>query len=127
MPLTIGTDRFEADLPSRNVARFVQPLSHQLSVDAPVGLISGLLEPVGTPRVRAGGPALRFPPPPAERSAGGSRTTVARQVVPGAPVESPASPAPLAEGGSVPAAAEPVIALSPVAPPLTRAAPPADL
>jgi hypothetical protein len=72
MPLTFGTDSFEAELPTRDRTRFVGPLAHAVSPEAPAGVIAGLIEPVVPPR-----PAVRNDGPPltvAARPAPGART-----------------------------------------------------
>ena len=74
--LAIATDRFEAELPSRQSTRFLGPLGHDVSADGPIGVISGVLEPAGPPRTGDGpGINLAVPGGPPGPQPGGTGLT----------------------------------------------------
>ena len=65
-------DAFAASLTSWRDPRFLAPLGHVVSSDAPSGVIHRLVEPAGVPDGRADGPSLPLAArPPAPRRAGG--------------------------------------------------------
>jgi hypothetical protein len=114
--LTIATDRFEAELPSRQTTPLLAPLGHDVVGDGPAGVIGGLLTPLGTPQPSDGGVDLavaRKAPP-----AGAGRATPSQWVA--QRITSGDEPAPTAATGDDPPAPAPPAPLGQQTPPVWR-------
>ena len=113
-------DAFAASLTSWRDPRFLAPLGHVVSSDAPSGVIHRLVEPAGVPDGRADGPSLPLAArPPAPRRAGGvvQRLLAAFGGDDPQPAVSAMQPSEATSGDVAPVDVAPVDAAPPLLPP----------